>query len=583
MFFTYGHVDTRVLAVSPAAGPVKGGAVITVYASGLRAERGVVCRVGMEVFEGRYVGAVEACGDPPASSRRRRRPRPAPRRGERHRGARVLGIPRVVAGDQVQAPTYHPGVTTVEVSDVFGVFSDSKVEFEYQAAARVFALSPPTGPAGGSTVVVVSGENLASAPGTLCGFGDADVSRAEVISSVMIKCESPAHPRGRRRRGEHGRRGSDFHRQRRAFEFAAPAELRGADRAEGPVGGGTAVTIQTTTRTARALRVPIRRDRAGRREASERDRARCVSPAGRLGSTRVDVTDNLVDYSSAYAEFTYWPDAAVLALEPAAGPVAGGTLVTVTGVGLKDAATCRFGDAVVEGAYVVGSERVTLDRVAFEDYPSAANATESPTRWVSRATLNVVSRVVCRAPPAAAGRVAVEISNARGDFSADGFDFEFRPVAVVFAASPSLGSAEGSAIVRLVGRDLAGARPLCALATRRRCPPRRFRPRSSRARAPRTPRASSPSRRARATRARTFTTSGVAYEYVPPLAVRGVDHDEGSVEGGTLVTIQTTVLSRVAACAFGTVAPVRAGGGRRRDAVRQPRDGRRRGAASRHG
>ena len=60
-----------------------------------------------------------------------------------------------------RAPTYHPGVTTVEVSDVFGVFSDSKVEFEYQAAARVFALSPPTGPAGGSTVVVVSGRERA--------------------------------------------------------------------------------------------------------------------------------------------------------------------------------------------------------------------------------------------------------------------------------------------------------------------------------------------------------------------------------------------------------------------------------------
>ena len=38
---------------------------------------------------------------------------------------------------------------------------------------------------------------------------------------------------------------------------------------------------------------------------------------------------------------------------------------------------------------------------------------------------------------------------------------------------------------------------------------------------------------------RTFTTSGVACEYVPPLAVRGVDPDEGSVEGGASVTIRT--------------------------------------------
>ena len=109
VFFTYGRVDTRVLAVSPAAGPVKGGAVITVYASGLRAERGVVCRVGMEVFEGRYVGAVEACGDPPRVLSAPSPPAPAPRRDERHRGARVLGVPRVVAGDQVQGADVSPG------------------------------------------------------------------------------------------------------------------------------------------------------------------------------------------------------------------------------------------------------------------------------------------------------------------------------------------------------------------------------------------------------------------------------------------------------------------------------------------
>ena len=561
VFFTYGRVDTRVLAVSPAAGPVKGGAVITVYASGLRAERGVVCRVGMEVFEGRYVGAVEACGDPPRVLSAPSPPPPPPPAATNVTAERACSGYRVLWQEiRCRAPTYHPGVTTVEVSDVFGVFSDSKVEFEYQAAARVFALSPPTGPAGGSTVVVVSGENLASAHGTLCGFGDADVSRAEVISSVMIKCESPAHPEGVVAvEASVGDEGQTFTTSGAAFAYEAPAELRGADPTEGSVGGGTAVTIQTDDADGTRLfacRFGAIAPVAARRVSE--NRARCVSPAGRLGSTRVDVTDNLVDYSTAHVEFTYWPDATVLALEPAAGPVAGGTLVTVTGVGLKDAATCRFGDVVVEGAYVVGSERVTLDRVAFDEHPSAANASESPTRWVSRATLNVVSRVVCRAPPAAAGRVAIEISNARGDFSADGFDFEFRPVAVVIAASPALGSTEGSAIVRLVGRHLAGARPLCVFGS---APPTSAAEISSALVA-----CESPSRVegvvslevSASDEGRTFTTSGVAYEYVPPLAVRGVDPDEGSVEGGASVTIRTDAPSRVAACAFGTIAPVRA-------------------------
>ena len=298
----------------------------------------------------------------------------------------------------------------------------------------------------------------------------------------MIKCESPAHPEGVVAvEASVGDEGQTFTTSGAAFAYEAPAELRGADPTEGSVGGGTAVTIQTDDADGTRLfacRFGAIAPVAARRVSE--DRARCVSPAGRLGSTRVDVTDNLVDYSTAHVEFTYWPDATVLALEPAAGPVAGGTLVTVTGVGLKDAATCRFGDVVVEGAYVVGSERVTLDRVAFDEHPSAANASESPTRWVSRATLNVVSRVVCRAPPAPAGRVAIEISKARGDFSADGFDFEFRPVAVVIAASPALGSTEGSAIVRLVGRHLAGARPQCVFGSAPPTSAAEISPRSSR-------------------------------------------------------------------------------------------------------
>ena len=192
-----------------------------------RRARGVVCRVGMEVFEGRYVGAVEACGDPPRVLSAPSPPPPPPPAAVNVTAERAcLGYRVLWQEIRCRAPTYHPGVTTVEVSDVFGVFSDSKVEFEYQAAARVFALSPPTGPAGGSTVVVVSGENLASAPGTLCGFGDADVSRAEVISSVMIKCESPAHPEGVVAvEASMGDEGQTFTASGAAFAYEAPAEL----------------------------------------------------------------------------------------------------------------------------------------------------------------------------------------------------------------------------------------------------------------------------------------------------------------------------------------------------------------------
>ena len=148
VFFTYGRADTRVLAVSPAAGPVKGGAVITVYASGAsrRARRGVSRRHGgvRGTTRRRRRGVRGSAARPLGAGR----PPPPPPAATNVTAERACSGYRVLWQEiRCRAPTYHPGVTTVEVSDVFGVFSDSKVEFEYQAAARVFALSPPTGPA----------------------------------------------------------------------------------------------------------------------------------------------------------------------------------------------------------------------------------------------------------------------------------------------------------------------------------------------------------------------------------------------------------------------------------------------------
>ena len=76
-----------------------------------------------------------------------------------------------------------------------GGFSTSKVEFEFQPSATVVSLQPASGPSAGVGVVKVVGEHLVSTE-PLCGFGLADPSYAEVVSSVLAKCEAPAHETG---------------------------------------------------------------------------------------------------------------------------------------------------------------------------------------------------------------------------------------------------------------------------------------------------------------------------------------------------------------------------------------------------
>ena len=55
--------------------------------------------------------------------------------------------------------------------------------------------------------------------------------------------------------------------------------------------------------------------------------------------------------------YEYRSSAAVLAVEPGAGPVGGGTMVRVMGSGLRgEMVQCRFGLEVVEGEYIGGDE-----------------------------------------------------------------------------------------------------------------------------------------------------------------------------------------------------------------------------------
>ena len=62
------------------------------------------------------------------------------------------------------------------------------MEFEFQPSA----LQPASGPSAGVGVVKVVGEHLVSAAWLWAG----DPSYAEVVSSVLAKCEAPAHEAG---------------------------------------------------------------------------------------------------------------------------------------------------------------------------------------------------------------------------------------------------------------------------------------------------------------------------------------------------------------------------------------------------
>ena len=157
------------------------------------------------------------------------------------------------------------------------------------------------------------------------------------------------------------------------------------------------------------------------------------------GVVSLEVTQNGQDFTSDALTFEYRPVASVHTLEPAHGPVYGGTEVLVRGEGFMNSAllACRFGgDSGFDG----GSAR---HRGRHASVVPAAKFFNS-------------SCILCVAPPALrTGEAYVEVSNngafGNANFSTTRAAFTYWPRLRIDRVDPPLGPASGNVSVRVIG------------------------------------------------------------------------------------------------------------------------------------
>ena len=213
-------------------------------------------------------------------------------------------------------------------------------------------------------------------------------------------------------------------------------------------------------------------------------------------------------------------------LVPPAGPVAGGTRVSVVGSTFREAATlrCRF---------------------------EASGATAAARRVGG-------GQLECAAPPSsAAGARRVEVSANGQQFSAGGVAFTYRPAASVSSVWPVRGAAEGGTPLTVLGGGFsASAEASGALRCRFNATAVAAAYVSEAALACNaTASAAGYASVEVSTNGREYTASGVRFELVS-LVVSGLAPWSGPALGGTVVTIGGSRLAHAAAlaCAFGAAA-----------------------------
>jgi hypothetical protein len=464
--FTYVAAPT-VQTISPVAGPLNGGTQVTITGTG-------------------FTGApVVHFGTAAASS------------------VTVLSATQILA----VAPAEAAGTVDVTVTGPGGVSTTSSADqFTYLAAPAVTGVSPAVGPLGGGTQVMITGTSFTDA--TVVDFGTIAATNVVVVSATQITVTSPAELAGTVDITVTGPGGTSGTSSADQFTYLTVPTVAAISPAAGPLNGGTLVTITGASFTAATV-VDFGTIAATQVVVVSATEITAVSPAESAGTVDITVTGPIGPSATSPADqFTYLPAPTVTGVSPVAGPLAGGTSVTITGTGFTAATVVDFGAVAAtitsvtatqivatdpaEPAGTVAVTAITLggtsatspaDQFTYLAAPAVTGVSPSAgslaggtlvtitgtsftdatlVDFGAVAATNIVivsaTQIIATGPPESAGTVDVIVTGPGGVSTTSPADqFTFMVAPTVTGISPSAGPATGGTLVTITGTTFTGA------------------------------------------------------------------------------------------------------------------------------
>ncbi|MCD9823574.1 IPT/TIG domain-containing protein [Bradyrhizobium japonicum] len=311
------------------------------------------------------------------------------------------------------------GTVDVTVTTVGGTSATTASDqFTYVAAPTVTSISPTTGPGGGGTTVTITGTNFTGA--TAVTFGATAAAGFTVNSATQITATSPAGTstvdvRVTTAGGTSATSAAD------QFTYIAAPAVTSISPTTGPAAGGTSVTITGTNFTG-VTAVSFGGTAAAGFTFNSATSITATSPAG-TGVVDVRVTTpGGTSAISAADHFTYAGPPSVTSISPTGGPLAGGTIVTITGANLSGATAVTFGATAAAGFTVNSATQITATS------------------------------------PAGTGTVDVRVTTVGGTSASSAADqFSYAATPAVTSVAPNAGSTTGGTSVTITGTALSGA------------------------------------------------------------------------------------------------------------------------------
>ncbi|MDO9324635.1 MAG: IPT/TIG domain-containing protein [Methanoregula sp.] len=410
---------------------------------------------------------------------------------------------------------------TVTTPDPLTSSTSAVDQFTYNAVPTVTGLSPASGSKDGGDLVTISGTGFTTA--STVSFGGTAGTSVTYISATQISVRSPARTGGGTvdvRVTTTGGTSATSSADRFTYVGVIPA-ITSITPTSGRLAGATTVTI-TGTGFTDASTVSFGGSPSTSVTYLSATQIRVSSPSRTAGVVDLRVTTIYGTSPIVPADqFMYVPIPTVSGILPASGPLAGGTVVTITGTGFTSGATVSFGGTA--GTSVI--------------YDSATQM-----RVTSPARL-------------AGGTVDVTVATTGGisaTSSADRFAYTGAPPTIT-SISPASGPPAGGTLVTITGTGFtdastvnfdstAGTSVTYLSATQIRV--------------------TSPARAANVVDVRVTTIYGTSpivpadrFEYVPIPTITSLSPASGPPAGGTVVTITGTGFTPASTVSFGGTSP----------------------------
>lgn len=482
----------------------------------------------------------------------------------------------------------------------FNTATDTHLSIHVDNPAPVVTdVLPTTGSTNGGTSVTVTGTSFTGA--TAVVFGSTNAASFTVDSDTQITAASPAYSAGLVDIAVTTPWGTSTSSSADQFTFISPPVVTGLNPTTGPLAGGTSVVISgtgfggATTVIFGATPVPFL--------VNSGTQITATAPAHAAGTIDVTVTTPYGTSALTAADrFTYVSPPTVTGINPATGPTAGGTTVTVTGTSFSGSTAVSFGGSpaasftvssgtqitATSPAHVAGTVDITVttpygtsatgapDQFTYVAPPAVTgvNPATGPTAGgtsvvvtgtalagasavkfgganASSFTVNSATQVTATSPAGSAGTVDITVTTPYGTSATSVSDrFTYMPPPAVTGISPAAGPTAGGTSVVITGSTFGGATSVKFGAASAAS----FTVTSDSQITTTSPAASAGV--VDVTVTTPYGTSATStldrFTYVAPPAVTGVNPATGATAGGTSVVITGTTFSGATSVKFGT-------------------------------